>query len=149
MDIRTIVVPFDFSSHSEKAFTWALAMAGRWRSRLLLLHVVPTPSYPPMLMGSYFNPANFEAGLLAEAEARLKDFVTRVGTQDIQVDTRVIMGEPFHDICRVTEQEPADLIVMGSHGRTGLRHVLLGSVAERVVRHAPCPVLVVGKNAHT
>jgi nucleotide-binding universal stress UspA family protein len=54
----------------------------------------------------------------------------------------------FGDICRVAEQEQVDLIIMGSHGRTGLGQVLLGSVAERVVRHAPCPVLVVGKKTH-
>ena len=56
---------------------------------------------------------------------------------------------PFHDICKIAEQAKSDLIVMGSHGRTGLSHVFLGSVAERVVRHAPCPVLVVGKKAES
>jgi universal stress protein A len=66
-----------------------------------------------------------------------------------QIDTKVIIGEPFGDICHVTEEEKVDLLVMGSHGRTGMSHVLLGSVAERVVRHAPCPVLVVGKKAYT
>ena len=61
----------------------------------------------------------------------------------VQVETQVMVGEPFADICQSAAQEQADLIIMGSHGRTGLSHVLLGSVAERVVRHAPCPVLVV------
>ena len=145
MDIRRILVPFDFSEYSEKAFTWALAMAEKWRSRLLLLHVVPTPSYPPMLTGTYFNVAEFEASLRADAEARAKEFLGKPHGRTVQVDTQVVMGEPFGDICRVAEQEQVDLIIMGSHGRTGLSHVLLGSVAERVVRHAPCPVLVVGK----
>ncbi|MEW6298229.1 MAG: universal stress protein [Thermodesulfobacteriota bacterium] len=147
MDIRRILVPFDFSEYSEKALTWALEMAGKWRSRVLFLHVIPRPSYPPMLMGSYFNVAEFEASLQADAEARAKEIIARTGDKAVQVETRVIMGEPFSDICRTAEHEKADLIVMGSHGRTGLRHVLLGSVAERVVRHAPCPVLVVGKKA--
>jgi len=149
MDIRTILVPVDFSAYAEKAVCWALALAERWRSRLLLLHVVPIPSYPPMLMGTYFNPANFAASLRAEAEARLKEFVTSLGKTKVPVETQVIVGEPFHDICCVAEQEQADLIVMGTQGRTGLQHLLLGSVAERVVRHAPCPVLVVGRKAHT
>jgi nucleotide-binding universal stress UspA family protein len=65
----------------------------------------------------------------------------------VQTDARIIIGEPFSDICQVAAQENSDLIVMGSHGRTGLSHVLLGSVAERVIRLAPCPVLVVGKSA--
>ena len=148
MDIHRILVPFDFSEYSEKAFTWALAMAEKWRSRLLLLHVVPTPSYPPMLMGTYFNVAEFEASLRADAEARAQEFVGKTQSRTIQIDTRVVTGEPFGDICRIAEQEQVDLIIMGSHGRTGLGHVLLGSVAERVVRHAPCPVLVVGKKTH-
>jgi nucleotide-binding universal stress UspA family protein len=148
MDIRKILVPTDFSEYSEKSWTWALAMAEQWRSRLFLLHVVPTPSYPPLVMGTYFNVAEFEASLRADAEARVREFAGKTQGRTIQVDTQVIVGEPFSDICRVAEREGADLIIMGSHGRTGLSHVLLGSVAERVVRHAPCPVLVVGKKAH-
>lgn len=148
MDIRKILIPFDFSEYSEKAFTWALAMAERYRARVLLLHVVPRPSYPPMLMGTYFNVAEFEVSLQTEAEARAKEFLGKTGSRTVQIDTKVVIGEPFSDICQIAEQEQIDLIVMGSHGRTGLSHVLLGSVAERVVRHAPCPVLVVGKKAH-
>ncbi len=147
MDIRRILVPFDFSEYSEKAFTWALAMAERWRARLLLLHVVPQPSYPPMLMGTYFNVAEFEASLKTEAEARAKEFVGKTSHKTVPIDAKIIIGEPFSDICRIAEEEKADLLIMGSHGRTGLSHVLLGSVAERVVRYAPCPVLVVGKKA--
>src|SRR3989442_10936319 len=120
MDIRTILVPFDFSEHSEKAFTWALALAEKWVSRLLLLHVVPTPNYPPTVMGSYFNPANFEASLQADAEARAKEFVASAGKAAVPIDIQVVIGEPFRDICQVAEQDKADLIVMGSHGWTGL-----------------------------
>jgi nucleotide-binding universal stress UspA family protein len=148
MDIRKILVPTDFSEYSAKAWTWALAMAETWHARLLLLHVVPTPSYPPLVMGTYFNVAEFEASLRADAEARVQEFTGKTPARTIQVDTQVIVGEPFSDICRVAEREGVDLIIMGSHGRTGLSHVLLGSVAERVARHAPCPVLVVGKKAH-
>jgi nucleotide-binding universal stress UspA family protein len=148
MDVRSILVPFDFSAYSEKAFTWALALAERWRSRLLLLHVLPRPTYPPLLMGTYFNVAEFEASLRADAETRAKEFLGKTDSGTVRIDTKVILGEPFGDICRVAEEEKVDLLVMGSHGRTGMSHVLLGSVAERVVRHAPCPVLVVGKKAH-
>jgi nucleotide-binding universal stress UspA family protein len=147
MEIRTILVPSDFSEYSERAWAWAVAMAEKWRSRLLLLHVVPRPSYPPMLMGTYFNIADFEASLQADAEARATEFVGKSQRGTVEVETQVMVGEPFADICQSAAQEQADLIIMGSHGRTGLSHVLLGSVAERVVRHAPCPVLVVGKRA--
>jgi len=147
MEIRKILVPTDFSEHSEKAFMWAVAMAEKWHSRLLLLHVVPTPSYPPMLMGTYFNMTGFEVSLRADAEACAKEFIGKNQSGTVQVDTAVMIGEPFADICQRAEQEQVDLIIMGSHGRTGLSQVLLGSVAERVVRHASCPVLVVGKKA--
>jgi nucleotide-binding universal stress UspA family protein len=125
MDVRRILVPSDFSEHSEKAFTWALAMAERWRSRLLLLHVVPQPTYSPMLIGTYFDVAEFEASLKAEAETRAKEFLGKTGKRTVQIDARVIIGEPFNDICRTAEDEKVDLIIMGSHGRTGLRHVII------------------------
>jgi nucleotide-binding universal stress UspA family protein len=147
MDIRRILVPVDFSAYSEKACDWAFEMAEQWRAHVLLLHVIPRPNYPPMLMGSYFNIADFEAGLRAEAETRAKDFMAKTQTRPVPTDARIIIGEPFSDICQVAAQEKIDLIVMGSHGRTGLSHVLLGSVTERVIRLAPCPVLVVGRSA--
>jgi len=149
MDIRSILVPFDFSEYSEKAFTWALAMAEQWGARLRLLHVVPLPIYSSNVLGVHFNVADVEARLQTDAEARIQEVVSSVGKPAVPVDTQIIRGEPFTDICRVAEQEKIDLIIMGSQGRTGLSHVLLGSVAERVVRYAPCPVLVVGKKAHT
>jgi universal stress protein A len=147
MNIQKILVPFDFSEYSEKACSWAVGMAEKWRARILVLHIVPQPSYPPVLMGSHFNAADFEAGLRAEAEERMKTFVATFPHEHVPMDVKVMIGEPSWDICKTAEEEQSDLIVMGSHGRTGLGHVLLGSVAERVVRLSPCPVLVVGKKA--
>lgn len=147
MNIQKILVPFDFSEHSEKACTWAVGMAEKWNARILVLHVVPRPTYPPVLMGSHFNAVDFEAGLCTEAEERAQAFVAKTSHGDIPVDVKVMMGEPSWDICRVAEEESYDLVIMGSHGRTGLGHVLLGSVAERVVRLCSCPVLVVGRTA--
>src|SRR4029453_11822165 len=83
----------------------------------------------------------------SDADAKVREFIAGVIPTTERIDAHVAIGEPFNEICRMGEQENASLIVIGSHGRTGLSHVLLGSVAERVVRHAPCPVLVVGKNA--
>jgi len=83
-----------------------------------------------------------EQEMIADAEKRASEFVAKKGTNGVSVKTQVAVGEAVWEICRLAEREHADLIIMGSHGRTGLSHVVLGSVAERVVRHAPCPVLV-------
>jgi universal stress protein A len=147
MNIQKILVPFDFSEYSEKACSWAVAMAEKWRARILLLHIVPRPTYPPVLMGSHFNAADFEAGLQAEAEERMKTLVATMEHGRVPIEVKVLLGEPSWDICKVAEDGQYDLVIMGSHGRTGLGHVLLGSVAERVVRLSSCPVLVVGKKA--
>src|SRR5262245_42026494 len=99
MEIRTILVPSDFSEYSEKAFSWAVAMAEKWRSRLLLLHVVPRPSYPPMVLET-FNIADFEASLREEAEAHAKEFVGKSQCDSVEVETQTLVGEPFADICQ-------------------------------------------------
>lgn len=148
MKINSILVPTDFSGYSDRAFAWALELADKWQARLELLHVVPTPTYPPMMIGEGgFNPADYESSLKDEAGKQLAALADRADKPGGAIKTTVVLGSPFHDICTIAEQAKSTLIVMGSHGRTGLSHVLLGSVAERVVRHAPCPVLVVGKEA--
>jgi len=97
------------------------------------------------MMGVYLKPHDLEAHRQTEAEARLKEFVAGLGKTGVPIDTRILIGEPFRDICRVAEKANVDMIVMGPHGQTASRQVLLRSVAERVVRHALCPVLLVGK----
>jgi nucleotide-binding universal stress UspA family protein len=148
MKVERILVPFDFSEHSEKALRWATGLAEKWQAVVLLFHVVPTPAYPPIVVESFLDTARLEASLAEDARRRMAEVVGK-GGRAVAVRSRVEVGEPFWDICRVAEEENVDLIVMGSHGRTGLAHVLLGSVAERVVRHAPCPVLVVGRKTRT
>jgi len=145
MEIKRILVPVDFSDYSEKALNWASTMAEQWNSHVYLCHIIPEPNYPTMLGGA--DLVKFESELQSTAETQLQDLVDKLQAKNIQTTIRVSLGEPFNDICRIAEEEQIDLIVMGTHGRTGLRHALLGSVAERVVRHAPCPVLVVGKEA--
>jgi nucleotide-binding universal stress UspA family protein len=143
MQIKTILVPCDFSEHSEHAFQWAIGLAERWSARIVLVHAAAPFSHLAYPESVYLiDLAKMEAEVLADAEKRLNEFTAKKGASSVTVNIKAITGDPFWEICQTAEQENADLIVMGSHGRTGLSHVVLGSVAERVVRHAPCPVLV-------
>jgi universal stress protein A len=144
MWIKTILVPCDFSEYAEQAFTWAVGVAEAWGARIVLVYVDPlfaSTAYPGDVLP--MDRADIEASLLATATQRLTEFATKKGTSKVSVEIRALLGDPFSEICDMAEREQVDLIVMGSHGRTGLAHVLLGSVAERVIRHAPCPVLVI------
>lgn len=143
MQVKTILVPSDFSDYAEYAFTWALEIAEKWGAKVVALHAAPMFSHLAYPETVYMvDLAKMEAEILADAEKKLQEFVAKKGTSTVPVETRAVLGDPFWEICKAAEQNRADLLVMGSHGRTGLAHVLLGSVAERVVRHAPCPVLV-------
>jgi nucleotide-binding universal stress UspA family protein len=143
MQIKTILVPTDFSEHAEHAFQWAVGLAASWNAKIMLFHAAPLFShigYPESMYLVDF--AKLETDLIADAERRLGELAAKKGANGVTVATRAVLGEPVWEICQAAESEHADLIVMGSHGRTGLAHVLLGSVAERVARHAPCPVLI-------
>ncbi len=141
MSIQKILVPYDFSPHSEHALDWAIGLAEKWQARLELLHVIHI--LPPVvdIAGDVY--AHVEQAQLAAAQKHLETVLsTKAEDLSVLFDSHVRRGVPFQAICDEAATQQADLIVMGSHGRTGLSHVFIGSVAERVIRHAPCPVLV-------
>lgn len=149
MQLDKILVPYDFSEHAEHAFTWALGLAKDWEAQMTLLHIIPP--FPPMATAdamslgalSQLDIPKLEAEMVEDAQQRIRRVVAKHNVFTGQVEIKAVVGEPVWDICHTAEQDHSDLIVMGSHGRTGLAHVFLGSVAERVIRHAPCPVLVI------
>jgi nucleotide-binding universal stress UspA family protein len=136
---RRILVPHDFSRPADHALEVAADLALESRGRLVVLHVVPP--YP--FVG--FTPAEevplvSVADLVRPARAHLEHIVRRiVGRRRVSCESRVVVGDPVQEI--VLAARRADVVVMATAGRTGLGHLLIGSVAERVVRHASCPVL--------
>ena len=123
-----ILVPTDFSEPSEAALDYALELAVRFDARLHLLHVIDAAAVP--------------AGLFDDVKAKLARRASR-GERRAAVTTEVITGTSARTIVCYARARSMDLIVMGTHGRSGVAHILMGSVAEKVVRDAPCPVLTV------
>ena len=143
-DYRTFLVPYDFSAHSRAALFAATDLARRLGADLHLFHAVHTPAFA---YGPYGAAAPPPMDLLEvrETVARsLLEVANGIVDAPGKVETHVVEGSGVADLIhRCAEQIGADLIVMGTHGRTGLAHVFLGSVAERTLRRAPCPVLTV------
>jgi nucleotide-binding universal stress UspA family protein len=143
MNIKKILVPCDFSTYAEHALTWAVRLAQVENAKIILVNAVPIlPNLSFTEVPVLVDIPKIEHQLIASSEEQLRKFVAGHNTGNVPIESRAMLGDPFAVICHVAEEEQADLIVLGSHGRTGLSHVFLGSVAERVVRHAPCPVLV-------
>lgn len=137
LGVHTILHPTDFSEQSESAFALASALARDYQARLVVLHVVPIPAT--------LDPEGFVTSDNEEEQAFALDQLHRLELEekDIQLDSRLEHGAVAANILHVAEESHADLIVMGTHGRSGLSRLLLGSVAEQVMRGAPCPVVTV------
>jgi universal stress protein A len=140
MKIERILVAVDFSAHSEAALKLALNLMESFGSELHLVHVFPeplalAPPYGPAL------PADFGMQIERAAVDHFQQWQDKFCPSDLSVTSYVRRGDPSKQIIEVADELDVDLIVMGTRGTTGLEHVLLGSVAERTVRLAHCPVL--------
>lgn len=142
-DWKRICCPVDFSDASRAALEVAADLARRNGATLTLLHAYPIPGYT-LPDGSVVASPNMMQELAAAAEQHLADWraeAERLGAAGAK--TEKVVGEPAREIVAWAGANGADLLVLGTHGRTGFEHALLGSVAERVVRKAACPVLTV------
>jgi universal stress protein A len=142
MSIKKILCPIDFSEAADQAFEYAVFLAESFEAELALLYVVDQ-----LQEHSYFEilalpPAEIAKKVSRRAHEDLQAVIDRTEKSLVITET-VREGKAWVQICEVANEGRADIIVIGSHGRTGLSHVLIGSVAETVVRHASCPVLVV------
>lgn len=141
LQIRSILVPIDFSEPSKRALDSAVRFADRFGAKLTLLHVVEPVGAPDFANAFPLLLENDK--LKAVCKGRLDLLIKQKAIDPERVEkTLVRQGRSFHEIAEAARTLKADLIVIATHGYTGLKHALLGSTTERVVRHAPCPVLV-------
>ena len=150
-EIRTILAPTDFTHHSEAALRYACGLAERLGARLCLMHAVPNAFEPvgpePMLI-PVLGPEDLSV-IEADAHQSLKSALRPEWGTPAAVDYQVRSGEPVATVADLAREIAADLIVLATHGRTGLSHALLGSAAERMLRESPCPVLIVRDRSHS
>jgi len=138
LDVKKILVAVDFSETSSKAFDYALSFARVYEAEVVALHVLEDPIlYAPTTDPSYRKA--YEQTI----QTKLDELATRHGAEGVKVELTTRQGSPFHELVEYARNENCDLIVMGTLGTGPIQHMLLGSVAEKVVRKASCPVLVV------
>ena len=143
--LRKILVPVDFSACSKKALQYALPFAREFNAQVVLFHVVE-----PFIPVPEMTAVNFEVirnQTMSAAESEMKKLRESIPA-DVAAEAVIREGNPYFEIGLATRQLNIDLIIIATHGRTGLAHVFMGSTAERVVRHAECPVLTVREHEH-
>ncbi|HKI31043.1 MAG TPA: universal stress protein [Gemmataceae bacterium] len=149
IDLHRILVPTDFSKHSHNALNYAVAFADKFGAELYLLHVVQDLA---LFIPEAVSVAPPVAPAVEQMTAAVHEALQRIvrendlGRFTVHCDVRE--GTPFYEIIQYAKESDIDLIIMGTHGHTGLVHVLLGSVTEKVVRKSPCPVLTIRDPEH-
>ena len=143
--LKKILVPTDFSEHSAKAMLYGSELARKFGAELHLMHAV---EMTPLMYGegAYVTPET-EAEIEAIATKQLEDLPAD-SSGDLKIVRKIEHGHPFVETIRYAKENDIGLIVLGTHGRGAIAHMLLGSVAEKVVRKAPCPVLTVRDEEH-
>jgi len=143
LPVTRVLCPTDFSDPSAVGFDIAAELSGHFGAEVLVVHVVS--AMPPLQYGPNraFQVPEYETALHADAQHRLEGMVETLAQKGVKARTAVGHGDAGSEIVRIAGEERVDLIVIATHGTTGLEHVLFGSVAERVVRLAHCPVLTV------
>ena len=139
--ISKILVPIDFSDYSKHALNYAIKFAKNFNAEMILISVIEPMVYPAdFSLGQISIPPNDEA-----LNERVESELQKLAKNEIgdQLKTKLIIksGKPFYEINETAREEDVDLIIIATHGHTGVEHLLFGSTAEKVVRKAPCPVL--------
>ncbi|MFQ5589058.1 MAG: universal stress protein [Nitrospiria bacterium] len=137
---KSILVGTDFSDYSERAIAHASVLAKQFDAKITLLHVIESFSYS---LTDSMTVVGHDQALSTTAAALLENLQNTLIDEGLSVDRLLEHGAPYKQIIKIAEEKSVNLIVVGTHGRTGMEHLLLGGVSEKVVRLAKCPVLTV------
>lgn len=142
---KRVLWPTDFSELSLRGGRYARGFCERFDAELHIIHVVPPPLSPDvsLVVPAEVPVAVSEPELLEASQATLDKLIAEQFGQSAKIVSKILFGNPWPSICNYAKDNDIDLIIVTTHGRTGLSHVLIGSTAERIVQHAPCPVLTV------
>lgn len=148
LDIKKILVPVDFSEGSQQALEYGIALAEKLGAQVTVLHVVDyPPPYSQVEALTMVAPAEgevtFDTFLRKRAQEDMREFVKPYQEKGLQIPVEFESGAASDGIARAAGELGADLVVMGTHGRTGIKRLMIGSVAERTLRYSPCPVLTI------
>jgi len=145
--IGRILVPMDFSEHSRKALRYARPFAEQFGAQLTLLHVIEPVVLPTDFGYVPSTPVDLDEQRMQDARKQLSGIAGELGAT-VPVNFIVRLGRSWKEIVETARNNHMDLLIIATHGYTGLKYALLGSVAEKIIRHAPCPVLVVRAEEH-
>ncbi len=143
MQIKNILFPTDFSQGARAAMDHAVSLARDYNAKLILLYVIQDISIAEWYIPSSLSVTDLIEDMQKSAWKEMDKWSEEVSAQVKDVEKLVVRGVPFVEIIRTAKEKGADLVIIGTHGRTGIDHMLFGSTAEKVVRKAPCPVLTV------
>lgn len=146
--IKKILCPTDFSDFSMYALTYAVSFAQQYKAKLLLMHAVDVFLHDPAYFAPYVPDGSAFEDFEKKARARLEEICKKNVPAGVEAEPIVKVGRAFVEIVRAARAMDVDLIVIATHGRSGLSHAMFGSTAERVVRKAPCPVLSIKHPEH-
>ncbi len=146
ISLKKILCPIDHSDCSKEALRYAVSFAMKDKAKVILLHIIDIRFFNEELDSISAQVPNEET--IEQLKVKLLDCIPEEIRDDMDVEAIVAQGVPFAEIISTAKEKEIDMIVIGSHGRTGISHMMLGSVSEKVVRKAPCPVLTVRQSDH-
>ena len=141
--MKKILVPIDFSEYSKNALKYSVTFAKQFGAELVLVYVVEPPIYPADFSFGQMHLPNIENELRSHGKQELDRLAQIQIAGQVRARTLICTGKPFIEIIKTARVENVDLIIIATHGHTGVEHILFGGTAEKIVRKAPCPVLVV------